>query len=238
MMTPAEEGGLIHLCAICWNDPDCALTGDDEELRKLSRLDRRTWARGRVARSLIEHPKLHDKFTHPKVYAVAQLAEERRAKLSESGKIGSERRWGGHAEANGESMPSYSQPYSKSPLSEEAPPSRAKPTVRVPSADITAVREAYRSAMLDAHAVEVPPTQRLNAAARQLVLDLGVAEATRLADAWPRLDDDRLRREGYPLGWLRNDVAKVRLHLKGGGRRKWNDICDDPNDPGWDEGLS
>lgn len=38
LMTPAEEGAYIRLLAISWNNDDCSLPNDDEQLAVLSRL--------------------------------------------------------------------------------------------------------------------------------------------------------------------------------------------------------
>lgn len=44
-MTPAEEGAYIRLLGYAWNDPDCSLPNNDDELAALSRLGK-GWFKG------------------------------------------------------------------------------------------------------------------------------------------------------------------------------------------------
>lgn len=132
-MTSAEEGALIRLCAICWLDPNCALPGDHETLRRLSRLTKRQWDKGRVLASLIVHPDhdLENQMTHPKVYSERMRADGRRQKAAESGRIGANNRWGTHGDPMENEWRPHGDPIASQPQPQPQP---KKTAARDPSA--------------------------------------------------------------------------------------------------------
>lgn len=60
LMTPAQEGAYIRLLCHAWNDPDCSIPDDDEQLARLSRLGD-DWTKGaaiRVRACFEPHPHI------------------------------------------------------------------------------------------------------------------------------------------------------------------------------------
>jgi uncharacterized protein YdaU (DUF1376 family) len=73
LMTPAQEGAYIRLLAHAWNDPDCSIPDDDEQLAVLSRLGEE-WLKGSsrlVRQCFTKHPN------DPSRLVNARLLEER-----------------------------------------------------------------------------------------------------------------------------------------------------------------
>lgn len=71
LMTPAQEGGYIHLIAYMWDDPDCSLPDDDGQLSLLSRLPSPEDLRV-VKNAFNQHPTKEGYLTHDR------LLEERK----------------------------------------------------------------------------------------------------------------------------------------------------------------
>src|SRR5687768_1090940 len=74
LMTPAQEGGYARLLMHCWNDPDCSLPDDDEQLAVLSRLgpDWPGASSERIRACFIPHPRKPGRLTQ------VRLLEERK----------------------------------------------------------------------------------------------------------------------------------------------------------------
>ena len=76
-MTPSERGGYVHLLCHCWNDDNCSLPKDDEELRLLSGLDSEGWLKGgstKIRKCFIQHPEQDGCLTSPKLWELWQKA--------------------------------------------------------------------------------------------------------------------------------------------------------------------
>ncbi len=113
LMTPAEEGGYIHLLAHEWGEDDCGLPDDDIELAVLSRLGK-AWGDGsgeKIRRCffLKDNRLYNDRLLKEK-----KKQEEWRKKSSEGGIKGAKARWdkgkgmrrGGHKKVTTNPSPS------------------------------------------------------------------------------------------------------------------------------------
>jgi len=94
-MTPAEEGAYIRLLAYSWNDPDCSLPDDDEELSRLSRLGE-GWFNGsgkKVRDCFEKSARLPDRIFNKKQVEIRKKQKEWQRKSAEGGvKSGQSRR--------------------------------------------------------------------------------------------------------------------------------------------------
>jgi len=92
-MTPAQEGAYIRLLAYAWNEPDCGLSDDDEQLAILSRLGE-GWFKGggAVVRECFfeKDGRLYNK----RLLKERKKQEEWKRKSSEGGKMSAKARWG------------------------------------------------------------------------------------------------------------------------------------------------
>lgn len=94
MMTPEQEGAYIRLLCYMWNDPDCSLPDDDEELAHLSRL-REGWLKGGssvVRKCFMQHPTKAGFLTHDRLLAEREKQTKWREKSAEGGKKSAETR--------------------------------------------------------------------------------------------------------------------------------------------------
>lgn len=95
LMTPAEEGGYIRLLSHAWNNPDCTIPDDDDQLALLSRLGE-LWFKGasiKLRACFMPHPKKPGRLIDGKLYKeflkVTRYCKERSA----SGTKGAQSRW-------------------------------------------------------------------------------------------------------------------------------------------------
>ena len=93
VFSAAERGAYIQLLCFAWQAPDCGLPDDDKELAQLSKLGE-DWAgeSGKRVRSKFraEGGRLYNE----RLLEERHKQDEHRAKQSESGRRGAEKRWG------------------------------------------------------------------------------------------------------------------------------------------------
>lgn len=112
LMTPAQEGAYIRLLCIAWNDADCSLPDNDEELARLSRLGE-GWFKGgsTILRDCFEkHPRIAGRIINSKLFLVKKKQLEWRKKSSAGGlKSAETRRNGGKGgSTNGQAKSKHS----------------------------------------------------------------------------------------------------------------------------------
>ena len=96
LMTPAEEGAYIRLLAYMWNDPDCTLPNNIDELIRLSRLNEKDRGDIRVVIKCLQPFPNHpiEKLYNERLFLERKKQEEWSKKSSEGGKKGAKSRWG------------------------------------------------------------------------------------------------------------------------------------------------
>lgn len=148
-MTFAERGVLIQVCAYCWLDKNCSLPGDDDALIRLTDIPRKTWARSEQLRStLVAHPEIDGRRTHPKVWEESQKVQAHSAKRSESGKKGAAARWQSHSGLPMRSDSSPSPSPSPSPSQEEKTDSPSGKPADLPSEEAFRAADELRTSVL------------------------------------------------------------------------------------------
>lgn len=96
LMTAAERGGYFDLLNHCWESADGCIPTDEREMRILAGMTVKEWRRGRsriLDRFTTDGCK-SGKCTQSKLYQLWLEDQAFRAKCSESGKIGNQKRWG------------------------------------------------------------------------------------------------------------------------------------------------
>lgn len=94
MMTPDQEGAYIRLLCYMWNDPDCSLPDDDNELASLSRLHE-GWLKGgssAIRKCFMQHPEKVGFLTHDRLLTELKKQAKWREKSAEGGKKSAESR--------------------------------------------------------------------------------------------------------------------------------------------------
>ncbi|MCL4473543.1 MAG: YdaU family protein [Actinobacteria bacterium] len=96
LMKPEHEGGYIRLMSYMWDDPDCSLPDDDEQLAILSRLDpeRYPGAISVVKKCFKKHPKKIHFLTHERLLLERKKQNAWRKKCKKGGKNSAKTRWG------------------------------------------------------------------------------------------------------------------------------------------------
>ena len=105
-MTTIEVGAYILLLCKAWKEkPRGTLPNDDKVLARYARLDPHDWsaAKPRVLSCFRLSPD-ETRWHQKRMMVEARKITERANRLRESGKIGAERRWGGHSNPNGVAM--------------------------------------------------------------------------------------------------------------------------------------
>ena len=96
LMTPAQEGAYIRLLCHAWNDPDCSIPDDDQQLAVLSRLGEE-WGKGGynlVKACFQPHPNKPHRLVNTRLLEERKKQEEWRAKSSLGGQKSAQTRWG------------------------------------------------------------------------------------------------------------------------------------------------
>lgn len=102
LMTPAEEGAYIRLLCIAWNEPDCGLPDDEEQLARLSRLGA-DWNKVSYNRVIACFVKRGERLYNERLLIEWKKQKEYKKKASMAGKKGMQTRWGQASEGNGDS---------------------------------------------------------------------------------------------------------------------------------------
>lgn len=92
-MKPHERGAYIDLLCIQWNEPDCTITANDDELSRLSGLGDQ-WAESReVLRSVfVTHPSKPGRIYNKKLYKIRRLIKIFHRAFSDAGRKGGKER--------------------------------------------------------------------------------------------------------------------------------------------------
>lgn len=87
LMTPAQEGAYIRLLCYAWNDPDCSIPDDDQQLAVLSRLGEGWFNNGsRLVRECFEpHPEKQGRLVNRRLLEERQKQEQWREKSRQGG---------------------------------------------------------------------------------------------------------------------------------------------------------
>jgi hypothetical protein len=80
-----------------------------------------------------------------------------------------------------------------------------------PVEDAVAVLGAYCDAMDQEHGIRPLVSEVLVQQAQKLVLMWGAEKATQLATLYPKLQDEKLREQGYPLPWMQSRQAQLEM---------------------------
>lgn len=91
VMNNEQLGGYFKLLCYMWQEEDCSLPNDTEELAALSGLDEAEL--DRVMRCFIPHPSLGDRISQKRLLAEREKQDTFRKKMSEAGKKGNKKRW-------------------------------------------------------------------------------------------------------------------------------------------------
>lgn len=104
LMSLAARGAYADLLAISWlsSDEPCSIPDDDVAIAKLLGVPPREWKTvASTVRKQFERTE-NGRLRNARLYAIHCEVDAKREKLSQSGKKGADRKWGGHNEASGQ----------------------------------------------------------------------------------------------------------------------------------------
>lgn len=138
----------MHLLAYCWNDEHCSLPGDDGELIRLTGISKKIWASSpQIRGKFVAHPQQVSRRTNAKLWQEWSKIVARRSKCSEQGKVGAEKRWGGHSAATwgNDSSPPLAHTLEDSARENTNTEPPAEPTPSKPTATTPRARSRKRT---------------------------------------------------------------------------------------------
>ncbi len=211
-LSPRAERGYMRLLMWCWKGDGCSLPTDRDKLARMAKM-----TRARPELELIlelffgSHPSRVDRITNPKLLQLWLDGREREQKLSNNGRKAAEARWqtqcGRNADAYADAMPSPSpspSPSRKDTRARDPHPTTPEPTKRtrwVPTPEQEERCKALSRGLLRHRGIrrDIIPNAKvcgyLDCAAHD---GRTQAEACALLEAYPSLDDPKLREAGWP----------------------------------------